>query len=73
MCGIHFSFKSLSAGLKSPWGVAQELQRARREEIALFFLYSVISFSADSDSDQIWFATWALQLPVLTAMMGYQN
>lgn len=53
MCGIHFSFKSLSAGLMSPWGVDQQLRRAWRDKIALFFLYSVIAFSDASDSDQI--------------------
>ena len=74
MCGIHFSFKSLSAGLMSPWGVAQQLKRARRDKITLFCLYSIITFSADSDSDQIDLICYLISpTPMLTAMMGYQN
>ena len=74
MCGIHFSFKSLSAGLMSPWGVPQRLKRARRDKITLFFLYSIITFSADSDSDQIDLICYLISpTPMLTAMMGYQN
>ena len=74
MCGIHFSLKSLSVGLMSPWGVAQQLKRARRDKIALFFLYSIITFSADSDSDQIDLICYLISpTPMLTAMMGYKN